>query len=107
MELRRKGASLGQIIAFFIASPWNSISLALIMIALIAWEWTLSFIALSMVIALIAGWLFDRFEQNGTLPANPVTSELPDDFKWALGYQLKPSKYQPAQALRPESHQLF
>ncbi|MFT5718453.1 MAG: uncharacterized membrane protein YraQ (UPF0718 family) [Oleiphilaceae bacterium] len=82
MELRRKGASLGQVMAFLIASPWNSISLTLIMIALIGWEWTLSFIVLSMLIALIAGWLFDRFEQNGTLPANPVISEIPDGFKF-------------------------
>lgn len=82
MELRRKGASLGQVMAFLIASPWNSISLTLIMIALIGWEWTLSFIVLSMVIALIAGWLFDRFEQNGTLPANPVICEIPEDFNF-------------------------
>jgi len=80
MELRRKGASLGQVMAFLIASPWNSISLTLIMIALIGLSWTLVFIALSMVIALIAGWLFDRFEQNGTLPANPVDSTLPKNF---------------------------
>jgi uncharacterized membrane protein YraQ (UPF0718 family) len=52
------------------------------MIALIGWEWTLSFIALSMVIALIAGWLFDRFEQNGTLPSNPVISDIPEGFKF-------------------------
>jgi len=82
MELRRKGASLGQVMAFLIASPWNSVSLTLIMIALIGLSWTLTFIALSMVIALIAGWLFDRFEQNGTLPANPIVSEIPDDFKF-------------------------
>jgi len=82
MELRRKGASLGQVMAFLIASPWNSISLTLIMIALIGWGWTLSFIALSMVIALISGWIFDRFEKNGTLPANPVKSEIPEDFKF-------------------------
>lgn len=82
MELRRKGASLGQVMAFLIASPWNSISLTLIMIALIGWEWTLSFIVLSMVIALIAGWLFDRFEQNGTLPANPIICDIPEDFRF-------------------------
>ena len=82
MELRRKGASLGQVMAFLIASPWNSISLTLIMIALIGLPWTLAFIALSMIIALISGWFFDRFEQNGTLPANPVASEIPENFKF-------------------------
>mgnify|MGYP000506391712 CR=1 FL=1 len=82
MELRRKGASLGQVMAFLIASPWNSISLTLIMIALIGLSWTLAFIGLSMIIALIAGWFFDRFEQNGTLPSNPNTIDLPDDFEF-------------------------
>jgi len=80
MELRRKGASLGQVMAFLIASPWNSISLTLIMFALIGLPWTLAFIGLSMILALTTGWLFDRFEQNGTLPSNPVTNSLPENF---------------------------
>lgn len=82
MELRRKGASLGQVMAFLIASPWNSLSLTLIMIALIGLSWTLAFIALSMIIALISGWLFDRLEQRGILPANPASNELPENFRF-------------------------
>lgn len=80
MELRRKGASLGQVMAFLIASPWNSLSLTLIMIALIGLPWTLAFIGLSMLLAFSTGWLFDRFEQNGTLPSNHVSNELPEGF---------------------------
>lgn len=80
MELRRKGASLGQVMAFLIASPWNSISLTLIMIALIGIQWTLAFIALSMLIAMTTGWMFDRLEEKGTLPGNTVNSTIPDDF---------------------------
>lgn len=82
MELRRKGASLGQVMAFLIASPWNSISLTLIMIALIGIEWTLAFIALSMVIALTTGWMFDRLEQSGHLPSNAVNGDIPEDFRF-------------------------
>jgi uncharacterized membrane protein YraQ (UPF0718 family) len=82
MELRRKGASLGQVMAFLIASPWNSLSLTLIMIALIGLPWTLSFIMLSMLLAITTGWLFDRLEQGGTLPANPNRAELPGDFRF-------------------------
>jgi len=80
MELRRKGASLGQVMAFLIASPWNSISLTLIMVALIGIQWTLAFIALSMLLGITSGWLFDRLEARGTLPANPASNELPEDF---------------------------
>jgi len=35
-----------------------------------------------MVIALTTGYLFDYFEQKGTLPANPFVSEIPEDFKF-------------------------
>lgn len=82
MELRKKGASLGQVMAFLIASPWNSLSLTLIMIALIGLPWTLAFIALSMLIGLSVGWLFDRFEQNDTLPSNPTSYEIDDSFRF-------------------------
>ena len=80
MELRKKGASLGQVMAFLIASPWNSISLTLIMFALIGLYWTLAFIVLSMVLAITTGWLFDYFEQKGSLPSSGIDTELPEDF---------------------------
>ncbi|AWB68776.1 ATPase [Saccharobesus litoralis] len=82
MKLYQKGASLGQIMAFLIASPWNSISLTLILIALMGWQWTLAFVLLSALLALSTGWLFDRFEQNGTLPKNPYQHALAADFKF-------------------------
>lgn len=77
MELRKKGASLGQVMAFLIASPWNSLSLTLIMIALIGLPWTLAFIGLSMVLGITTGWMFDRLEERGSLPSNPV-QYIPD-----------------------------
>lgn len=84
MELRRKGASLGQVMAFLIASPWNSLSLTIIMVALIGLTWTLVFIALSMLLALSTGWIFDRLETRGTLPSQAASEQLPDNFRfWA------------------------
>ncbi|MFV1873289.1 MAG: permease [Oleiphilus sp.] len=82
MELRKKGASLGQVMAFLIASPWNSISLTIIMFSLIGLEWTLAFIVLSMLLAITTGWLFDYFEQNGTLPKSHVDISLPENFQF-------------------------
>ncbi len=41
MSLYKRGASLGQTLAFLIASPWNSLSLTLILAALIGWGWML------------------------------------------------------------------
>jgi uncharacterized membrane protein YraQ (UPF0718 family) len=95
-QLYRKGASLGQTLAFLVSSPWNSLSLTLILAALIGWKWMLAFIALSMVIGLITGWVADLLVKRGTLPANPNHRELPADFRFrpafreALG-RVKPS----------------
>jgi uncharacterized protein len=77
MKLYERGASVGQMMAFLIASPWNSFSLTLILFALIGVGWTLAFILLSLVIALISGWIFDRLVAAGKLPDNP--NRLPAD----------------------------
>ena len=79
-KLYERGASLGQLMAFLIASPWNSFSLTLILIALIGLPWTLAFIALSMLIAVISGLIFDALVTRNILPDNPCTLVLPEDF---------------------------
>lgn len=68
MKFYQKGASLGQTMAFLIASPWNSFSLTFIMITLIGWKFTVVFIFFSMVIAFLSGIVFDICEKNGWLP---------------------------------------
>lgn len=82
MKLYERGAGLGQVMAFLIASPWNSLSLTVILAALVGWPWTLLFIAASMAIALLSGWLFDRLVARGVLPGNPYHAELPDDYRF-------------------------
>lgn len=83
-KLYERGASAGQVIAFLLASPWNSFSLTLILIALIGLPWTLGFIVLSMVIAILTGIIFDLLVAKGTLPGNPNNMEMPDGFHfWA------------------------
>ena len=87
-KLYERGASLGQVMAFLIASPWNSFSLTLVLFALVGVVWTLVFIAASLLIAMVSGLLFDLFVRRGTLPANPNSSDLPDDFQfWASARQ--------------------
>jgi uncharacterized membrane protein YraQ (UPF0718 family) len=82
VRLYERGASLGQVIAFLMASPWNSLSLTLILIGLIGLPWTAAFIALSMIIALITGWIFDRLVVRGVLPPNPHSEQLEEDFNF-------------------------
>jgi uncharacterized membrane protein YraQ (UPF0718 family) len=76
MKLYERGASAGQVMAFLLASPWNSFSLTLILIGLIGVGWTLLFILLSLVIGIITGVIFDALVQRGQLPANPWKAEL-------------------------------
>jgi len=87
MKLYERGASLGQVMAFLIASPWNSFTLTLILIGLIGLPMTLAFIAGSVVIAWISGLIFDSLQIKGHLPANPHQFDLPEDFR--LGTRLK------------------
>jgi len=74
-KLYERGASLAQVMTFLIASPWNSFSLTLILIALIGLKWTLLFIVGSVVIALITGSIFLFLERTGVLPENPYAKE--------------------------------
>lgn len=74
-KLYQKGASLGQLMAFLIASPWNSLSLTIIMFTLIGLKWTLLYIGLSLLIGLISGVIFDRLVAKGVLNANPATPD--------------------------------
>ena len=82
MKLYERGASLGQTMAFLIASPWNSFSLTVILFALIGFKWTLVFLLLSLVIAIISGLVFNWLESRGVLPENPNKVDLPENFNF-------------------------
>ena len=97
-KLYERGASLGQVMAFLIASPWNSFSLTLIMIAMIGLQWTLIFIVLSLVVALIAGTLFDLCVARGVLPANPNTQSVDADFKLWPAVKASTKSFKPSLA---------
>ena len=97
-KLYERGASIGQVMAFIIASPWNSFSLTLILWAMIGLKWTLLFIVISMVIAIITGTIFDALVEKGKLPKNPNKDELPHDFKFwpEAKKQIKTAKINPS-----------
>lgn len=96
-KLYERGASAGQVIAFLLASPWNSFSLTLILVGLIGLSWTVVFIVLSMVIAWVTGWVFDELVKRQVLPANPYQGDLPEDFQfWAQAkMRLKKTSWSP------------
>jgi len=75
-KLYERGASIGQVMAFLIASPWNSLSLTIILVALIGLWWTLAFILLSMLVGIVTGLVFDRLVARGTLPTSSYQSPM-------------------------------
>lgn len=79
-KLYERGASLAQTMTFLIASPWNSLSLTFILIALIGLKWTLVFIAASALVAIVTGLIYLALIKNGILPGNPNTVEMPENF---------------------------
>jgi len=81
-KLYERGASYAQLLTFLIASPWNSFSLTIILIALIGLKWTLIYIIASMIIAIITGVIIMQMTKRGSLPTNPNTSETSKDFKF-------------------------
>lgn len=81
-KLYERGATLGQVMAFLLASPWNSLSLTFVLIALVGLKWTLVFIVLSMVVGIASGIIFDALVARGVLAANPNRQDIPVDFKF-------------------------
>ena len=89
MKLYERGASIGQTVAFLLASPWNSLSLTVVLIALIGWWYTVAFIVLSAVIALTTGWIFDSLVARGHLPGNPARAGIDANAKTSLSHAVR------------------
>lgn len=81
-KLYERGASTGQIFAFLIASPWNSFSMTLILISLIGFPWTITFILLSILIAVSTGYIVEIIESKGKIPKNPNSVIIDNNFKF-------------------------
>ncbi len=79
-KLYERGASLAQVMTFLIASPWNSLSLTLILIALVGLKWTLVYILASALIAIATGFIYLALARDGHVAHNPNATELPEGF---------------------------
>lgn len=82
VKLYERGVTIGQVMAFLIASPWNSFSLTIILVAFIGLPWTLLFIALSVLVAIVSGCIFNVCVAKKILPSNPNAIDLPEDFRF-------------------------
>lgn len=81
-RLYERGVSTAQVMAFLIASPWNSFSFTLILWAMVGLKWTLVFLILSMLIALVTGFVYQQLETRGVVAANPNTVDIAEDFQF-------------------------
>ena len=94
-KLYERGASLAQVMTFLIASPWNSLSLTFILIALIGLKWTLLFILGSAAIAVTTGFIYLSLTRAGVFPSNPNTIETPSDFRIIADAKERLKKFRP------------
>ena len=81
-KLYERGTSTGQVIAFLVASPWNSVSVTVILFSLIGFGWTILFLLLSMLIAILTGLVFDHLISRNYLPENSNIMVMPENFKF-------------------------
>ena len=81
-KLYERGVSYGQVLAFLIASPWNSLSLTLILFSLIGFKWTLLFIVGSAVVAIFTGLLASLLVKRTSLPENPNAIVFDDNYSF-------------------------
>ena len=79
-KLYERGVSLPQVVTFLVASPWNSVSLTLVLIALIGLKWTMLYIIGSMIIALLTGIILQILIRENILPDNPNKPDIREDF---------------------------
>lgn len=75
-KLYNKGVKVSQVVAFLVASPWNSLSVTIILWSLIGLKLTLLFTFLSLVIAFITGVIFEMLLNNGSIAPNPNSIEI-------------------------------
>lgn len=79
-KLYERGASLAQVFAFLIASPWNSLSITIIIGVMMGWGWMATFIVASLFIAFATGLVVEALERKGRVQPNKNRTVLPDDF---------------------------
>ncbi len=75
IELYRKGASVPAVIAFLLASPWASMPLTLLLLALFGAR-GLVFVFGALVIAMVTGLVFQRLAARGLVDHNPHTVSI-------------------------------
>ena len=101
-KLYERGLSIAQVLTFLIASPWNSLSLTFILIALIGLKWTLTFTLASMLIAIISGFIYMALIKAEKLPKNPNTTEMPLDFDFKNDFKTRIKGWRPSLAWAEE-----
>lgn len=74
IKLYERGASLAQVMAFLVASPWNSLSLTIILASMVGIPITITFVVFSAIIAIVTGLIVRALVMKGILPDNPHSS---------------------------------
>lgn len=80
IQLHKKGASPPAVVAFLLASPWANMALTIILIGFFGWTRGLYIIFSAILIAIITGLIFQKFEKKGIIETNKNTVEVNQEF---------------------------
>jgi len=74
MQLYRKGASTSSVVAFLLASPWANLTWTIFLIGFFGWIKALYIVGVSVVIAMVTGFIFQQLEKASRVERNPNTA---------------------------------
>jgi hypothetical protein len=92
MQLYKKGASTPAVIAFLLASPWANFTLTIMLFSFFAFK-ALYIIVLTIVIAVITGFIFQKLEKNNLVEKNKNTLDVTPDFSILADAKKRLSEY--------------
>ncbi|MBF0619292.1 MAG: permease [Candidatus Omnitrophica bacterium] len=89
IQLYKKGAAPSAVVAFLLASPWANFPLTLMLAGFFGPLKAAYIILAAIVVALVTGWIFQVFEQQGMIEANPHAVDVQVDFDMAADFRAR------------------
>jgi uncharacterized membrane protein YraQ (UPF0718 family) len=80
IQLHKKGAAHGAVVAFLLASPWANLPLTLMLVGFFGWIKALYIICSAVVVAVTTGFIFQGLEKTGLLEPNRHAVAIDEGF---------------------------
>ncbi|MCX5781965.1 MAG: permease [Elusimicrobia bacterium] len=92
IQLYKKGASTPAVVSFLLASPWANFTLTVMLVSFFGLK-ALYIIFLTIIVAIITGYVFQYLEHKKLVESNPNTLEVDDNYSIIRDARNKLSSY--------------